>query len=78
MADRETHHVVRDLRGGWSVVRGGSERASKHFDTKAAAIQWGQQVSRKQGTEFFVHRSDGSVEKKDSHGRDPDSRRDRM
>jgi uncharacterized protein DUF2188 len=77
MADRDTHHVVRDLRGGWSVVRGGAERASKHFDTKAAAIQWGQQVSRKQGTEFFIHKSDGSVERKVSSGGDP-NRRDRI
>ncbi|HKI05693.1 MAG TPA: DUF2188 domain-containing protein [Thermoanaerobaculia bacterium] len=66
MAGRKSHHVVRAPQGGWSVIRGGAERASKHFETKGAAIRWGQRVSQNQGTEFFIHGRDGSVERKDS------------
>jgi hypothetical protein len=60
MAGRQqTHHVMRDPRGGWSVVRGGSDRASRHFETKGAAIEWGRQVSQNQGTQFVIHRENG-------------------
>jgi len=61
---KNTHHVVRDPKGGWSVVRGGADRASKHFESKDDAIHWGQAVSRNQRTELVVHKKDGRVERK--------------
>lgn len=68
---RKSHHVVPDpTRGGWNVKKGGSVRASRHFDTKQDAVSWGRTVSEKQGTEFVVHRKDGTVERKTSHGGD--------
>lgn len=66
MASRNSYHVIADPRGGWSVVRGGADRASKRFASQADAIQWGQELSRNQGTEFFVHRNDGTIERKAS------------
>jgi hypothetical protein len=77
MAAHKTHHVVPDPKGGWTVRRGGSEKASKHFEDKKDAISWGKQVSQKNRTEFVIHRRDGTIEKKDSHGRDPLPPRDR-
>jgi hypothetical protein len=68
---KNTHHVVRDPKGGWSVVRGGAERASKRFASKDAAIHWGQEVSRNQRTELVVHMRDGRVEWKTPMGGAP-------
>ena len=44
---RKTHHVVPNSdRGGWDVKRGGASKASKHFDTKKDAEQYGREVIR--------------------------------
>jgi hypothetical protein len=74
---RKTHHVVPDPDGGWNVKKGGSSRASKHFDIKERAIDWAREVSRNQGTELVIHRRDGTIAQKDSHGRDPNPPKDR-
>ena len=67
----ETHHVVPSSNGGWDVKRGGSQRASGHFDTKKEAVDFGRQVSRNQQTELRIHNQDGRIGQSDSHGRDP-------
>ena len=67
---RKTHHVVPNSdRDGWDVKRGGSSRASKHFDRKKDAEQYGREVSRNQRTEFLVHGKDGRIQRSDSHGK---------
>ncbi|ESY07322.1 DUF2188 domain-containing protein [Mesorhizobium sp. RSR565B] len=67
---QETHHVVTNPNGGWDVKRGGSARASGHFDTKQAAVDYGREVSRNQHTELRIHNQDGRIGQSDSHGRD--------
>ena len=67
----KSHHVVPNPNGGWDVKRGGAERASGHFDTKAQAIERGREISRNQGTEFRIHNKDGRIASNDSHGHDP-------
>lgn len=74
---RKTHHVVPDSDGGWNVKKGGADRASKHFDTKQEAVDWGRQVSRNQETEFLIHGKDGKIQQSDSHGGDPHPPKDR-
>ena len=74
---RKSHHVVPDLNGGWNVRKGGSDRASKHFDKQEDAIDWAREVSRNQRSELVIHRRDGTIRQKDSHGRDPNPPRDR-
>ena len=66
-----SHHVVPNADGGWDVKKGRSSRASGHFDTKQEAIDAGREISRNQGTEFFIHGKDGKIQRKDSHGNDP-------
>ena len=68
---RDTHHVVHDPNGGWNVKRGGSQRASGHYDTKEQAVEAGRIISRNQGTEFIIHGMDGKIQSSDSHGNDP-------
>jgi hypothetical protein len=67
----ETHHIVHNPDGGWDVKRGGSERASGHYETKREAINEGRVVSRSQGTEFRIHNLNGRIGQSDSHGHDP-------
>jgi hypothetical protein len=73
----KSHHVMPALDGGWSVKRTGSARASKHFPTKAAAESWGRMQSIKDRSELVIHRRDGTIARKDSHGKDPYPPRDR-
>ncbi len=65
------HHVVPNPDGGWDVKRNGSQRASGHWDTKKEAVDEGRIISRNQGTELVIHKSDGTIQSRDSHGNDP-------
>jgi len=68
---RDAHHVVPAPTGGWSVRKGGTSRASKHFATKTAAASWARRLSRDLGSDLVIHKKDGTIERKDSHGRHP-------
>lgn len=74
---RKSHHVVPDPDGGWNVKKGGASRASRHFRTKREAESYGRTVSQRQRSEFVVHKRDGTIQRKDSHGNDPNPPRDR-
>ena len=71
MSKQKSHHVVPNPEGGWDVKKAGSERASKHSDTKQEAVEKGRQISQNQGTELYIHGKDGKIQQKDSHGNDP-------
>ena len=73
----ESHHVLPNSDGGWDVKRGGADRASKHFEHKAEAVNWGRDVSRNQRTEFRIHNQDGRIAQSDSHGDDPNPPKDK-
>lgn len=66
-----TTHVVPSAKGGWNVKKGGAERAIKHFDKKADAIAHGRQISKNGKSELIIHKKDGRISQKDSHGKDP-------
>jgi len=68
---KDSHHVVPNPDGGWDVKRSGAERSSGHFNTQSDAIDAGREISRNQGTEFFIHRPNGQIRDRDSHGNDP-------
>ncbi|MDW7747574.1 DUF2188 domain-containing protein [Halomonas sp.] len=59
--NRSTHHVVPNAKGGWSVHRGSSGRATRHFATKKAAEAYGRKVSFNQKTTLVIHREDGTA-----------------
>jgi len=54
-----THIVKRD--SGWALKKEGSQRASKVFSTKEAAIKNGQ-VLKNSGSDLIIHRKDGSIQ----------------
>lgn len=66
-----TTHVVPAERGGWNVKQGGAQRASGHYETKAAAISAGRESSRARESELKIHNRDGKIAQSDSHGHDP-------
>ncbi|MUP45384.1 DUF2188 domain-containing protein [Gramella sp. BOM4] len=65
-----TRHVTPNSNGGWDSKKGGSDRASKHFETKKEAEKYSRDLSRKEGSELFIHGKDGKIQRKDSHGID--------
>ncbi|HKK83016.1 MAG TPA: DUF2188 domain-containing protein [Atribacterota bacterium] len=71
MAKQDSHHVVPNPDGGWDVKRGGGQKASRHTDTKAEAEKLAREISRNQETELVIHKKDGTIQRKDSHGNDP-------
>ena len=70
----DTHRVLPHPDGGWQVKRDGRNRASKRTRTKAEAEASGRETSQNQPTELAIHRKDGTIERRDSHGNDPPSR----
>lgn len=52
-----TRHVVPNQDGGWS--------------SKKEAEQWSRDLSRKESSELVIHKKDGTIQRKDSHGNDP-------
>jgi len=57
-------HVVPSLSGGWDVRKTGGERALKCFSTKTKAVAYGRKIGSTLGTDFYVHKRDGSVAQK--------------
>lgn len=74
---RKTRFVSPNPNGGWDSKKGGSERASKHFDTKKEAEDYSRDLSRREGSELVIQNKDGRISRSDSHGNDPMPPRDR-
>lgn len=74
---KKSHHVVPDPKGGWNVKKGGSGKASKHFGTKEDAVKKARKISKNQGSELYIHRKDGTIQRKASRGSDPNPPKDR-
>ena len=58
---QEIHIVPNQERGGWDAKRQSADRASKHFETKADALDYGM---------------DGKIQNPNSYGNDPCPPRD--
>jgi hypothetical protein len=69
---RKERHVVSNSQGGWDVEKShAGERASKHCDTNAEAVDRARDICRDQGAECVVHDSDGEIRRSNSYGKDP-------
>lgn len=65
---KKSQHVVPSSSGGWNVKKSGSARASKHFSTKEEAVKFGRAISKNSNSELYIHKQDGTIQKKDSYG----------
>lgn len=63
------HVVPRD--GGWAVRREHAERDSSHHNTQAEATEAARQTAQRENLELFIHRANGQIRDRDSHGHDP-------
>jgi hypothetical protein len=70
----KSQHVVRSEKG-WVVRRSESSRADRVFDTKQEAVGYAKDVARRQQSNVYIHRPDGTIKEKDSYGTEPSSRR---
>lgn len=59
---KNSYHVIPAMNGGWNVLKRGSSRASKHFDTRQGAIEYGRALSQRNRSLFVIHKWDGTVE----------------
>jgi hypothetical protein len=60
-------HVVANTSGGWSVRQSGASRATRSFDTQAAAVKFAREIAKQERTGLYVHRRDGTIQQKDSY-----------
>lgn len=74
---KKTNHVVPSP-SGWAVKKSGAERASRTFDTKVEAVQYGRELSRNEKTELFIHKSNGMIQDRNSYGNDLNPPKDKL
>lgn len=74
---KKSLHVVPNPKGGWSVKKSDATRASKTFDTKKDAVEYGKNISKNERGEFIVHGRDGTIKSSSSYDNDPNPPRDR-
>ena len=67
---RKNQHVTPHPDGGWQVKGAGNTRATARTTTQREAIGIAREISRNQGSELVIHRPNGQIREKDSHGRD--------
>lgn len=66
----KNQHVTPHPNGGWQVKGEGNTRATARTATQKEAIGIAREISRNQGSELVIHRPNGQIRDKDSHGRD--------
>lgn len=67
----KNQHVTPHPEGGWQVKGEGNSRATVRTSTQKEAIDRARSISQNQGSELVIHRMNGQIRDKDSHGKDP-------
>jgi hypothetical protein len=55
----------------WAVKGAGNSRATSIHGTQKEAADAGRRIAENMGSELVIHRPDGRIRDKDSHGHDP-------
>lgn len=63
---RNSYHVFPVRDGFWSVKRGGAARASKTFEVKSDAVNFGRHLSTNHNGVLVIHRKDGTIQNANS------------
>src|SRR5215210_5785358 len=67
MAQKPAVHI--ELRGEeWAVIREGNRRATSVHPTQSEAAESGEDLARRDGTEFFLHGQDGQIREHRDYG----------
>lgn len=67
----KNQHVLPHPDGGWQVKAEGNTQATARTATQKEAIDIARDIARREGSELIIHRPDGRIRDKDSHGKDP-------
>ncbi|MDM8151632.1 DUF2188 domain-containing protein [Priestia megaterium] len=67
MADQ---HVTRHP-NGWQVKGAGNSKATSVHSTQKDAIDAAKSIAKNQGSELFIHGTDGKIRERNSYGNDP-------
>lgn len=67
----KNQHVTPHPDGGWQVKGEGNIHATARTSTQQEAIDIARSIARNQGSELVIHRPNGQIREKDSHGHDP-------
>lgn len=67
----KNQHITPHPLGGWQVKGAGNSKATVRTTTQSDAINIGRKISQNQGSELVIHRPNGKIRAKDSHGKDP-------
>ena len=57
--------------GKWKVHGEKSSKATKVFDNKSQAVEFGKGIAKNQQSELIVQKKDGKIQSKDRYGNDP-------
>jgi len=60
---KKSNHVVPSS-AGWVVIKYGANRASKIFETKEKAVEFGRELSKTEKTELYIHKKNGMIQEK--------------
>ena len=55
----------------WAVKGEGNTKATKLFDNKPDALEFGKQIAQNQHSELIAQKKDGKINLKNSYGNDP-------
>ena len=70
MPRKNSIHVV-PQNGRWGIKQSGLSKSLGSFDRKSDAIKTARNVSRALHSELFIHKKNGEIGSRDSHGNDP-------
>lgn len=69
MSGKNQHVVPHQDR--WAVKGAGNQRATSVYQTQQQAVDAAREIARNQHSELVIHRPNGRIRDKDSHGHDP-------
>lgn len=67
----KNYHVTPNPHGGWQVKGEKNQRATAITNTQTQAIKIAREITKQQSSELIIHRPNGRIRSKDSHGHDP-------
>lgn len=66
----KNQHIVKHP-VGWAVKGAGNQKATRVTNTQKKAIDIGKKIAKNQQSELVIHKKNGKIRAKDSHGHDP-------
>ncbi|MGD8174493.1 DUF2188 domain-containing protein [Marinimicrobium sp. ARAG 43.8] len=68
MSGKDQHVIPHE--SGWAVKGAGNDRVTSVHNTQQQAIDVAREIARNQQSELVIHRPNGQIRDKDSHGND--------